>query len=64
MKRKLSRLVLASCLAAMASFGTQKAVASPLVCDWEGDLYCHDGCQAAYGENYTGACDLSWGTPT
>jgi hypothetical protein len=63
-QRRLVRLTLALGLAAFASFGTHKAAASPLVCDWEGDLYCHDGCIDAYGPSYTGACDSSWGTPT
>jgi hypothetical protein len=63
-QRKLVRLAIALGLAAFVSFGTHNAAASPLICDWEGDLYCHDGCIDAYGPNYTGACDLSWGAPT
>lgn len=61
--RKLVLLVFALCLVGVAGSGGI-AAAEPLACDWEGEMYCREGCRDAYGDNYTGTCEPFYGLPT
>jgi hypothetical protein len=57
---KFIRLILALCFVGLVGVGTDEALANLSEgpsCTFEDEIYCLEGCQAAYGENYWGGCE-------